>query len=81
MSKHLCHEVTDADCEVRLYQTGIDRFTVQYGKQVKTGLDYEKACHEYGQCIFHSLACAGKLDNRTRAEAKADGDREPLFNN
>lgn len=59
---------------VSITQTGIDRFTVQYGLQVKTGLNYARAAHEFGECVMHALACESLIDNRTRAEARADGD-------
>ena len=37
--------------------------SVTYGYSVKvTGCDME-ACHEFGECVRHSLECAGKLDN------------------
>lgn len=53
---------------VKLYQTGIDCFTVTYGKQVKSGLTYNDAACELGDCIMHALACNGKLDNREIGE-------------
>jgi hypothetical protein len=59
---------------VKVIQTGVDRFTVSYGLQVKTGLNYEHAAREFGECVFHALACDGLIDNRTRAEARAVGD-------
>lgn len=60
--KKLIHAVTDLDCAVTLHQTGKDRFTVTYGLQVREGLTYGEAAKEYGECIMHSAACAGKLD-------------------
>lgn len=51
---------------VSLIQTGLDRFTVVYGKQATVGLSYAQAADEYGSCVMHALACAGRLDNRTR---------------
>lgn len=38
-------------------------FRVTYGLQVKDGLTYAQAAHELGECIFHWLACEGKLGN------------------
>ena len=38
-------------------------FRVTYGMQVKTKLTYLEAAAELGQCIMHSLACEGKLNN------------------
>ena len=53
---------------ITLTQTGIDRFTVQYGKQVKSNLTYAQAAAELGACIMHSRACDGVLDNREPGE-------------
>lgn len=77
MTKILCVEYTAGDYPVRLIQTGFDRFTVEYGKQVKRTMTYAEAGAEFGLCVMHSAACAGKLDNRTREEAKIDGDKIP----
>lgn len=70
MSKKPLHEVSvDHQCGVALSQQGRNKFTVTYGKQVKRNLCYSAAAQEYGACIMHALACAGKLDNRERGEA------------
>lgn len=59
------HTFTDGDVPVELKQSARKRgrwqFTVVYGKQVRSGLSYAEAVGEYGKCVFHSLACAGKL--------------------
>lgn len=69
MKKTLCHEVnTPSAYPVQLHQTGLDRFTVVYGRQVKAGLSYTEAAKEFGHCVMHALACAGLLDNRKRGE-------------
>jgi hypothetical protein len=68
MKKITCHEITDLAFPIKLEQTGVDRFTVTYGKQVKKGLTYGAAAAEYGSCIMHALACEGRLDNRERGE-------------
>lgn len=60
---NLCHAVSDLPFDVELYQQGADCFTVLYGQQVKTNLTYAAAAREYGECIMHALACAGRLDN------------------
>lgn len=60
--------------DVTLTQIGYDKFNVQYGKQLKIGLNYAQAAKEFGQCVMHAAACAGTLDNRTEAEARKDGD-------
>lgn len=54
--------------DITLTQQGRDRFTVQYGAQVKKDMDYVAAAHELGACIFHALACEGNLDNRKKGE-------------
>lgn len=77
MTKFLCLELADLAFDIRLEQTGLDRFAVTYGKQHKDGLSYAAAASELGACIMHALACEGQLDNRTAAEARADGDRKP----
>lgn len=64
---------------IELQQTGFDRFTVVYGLQVKSGLDYASAAAELGECIMHMQACEGMLDNRTKSEARAAGDTAPHF--
>lgn len=65
--------------DVTLTQTGFDRFTVQYGKQIRKGLDYSAAAAQFGSCVMHQAACDGRLDVRTRAEAREDGDTAPYF--
>jgi hypothetical protein len=63
-----CFELKETAFPISLKQTGIDSFTVTYGKQIKTRLPYGKAATELGACIMHALACDGKLDNRERGE-------------
>jgi hypothetical protein len=60
------HEFTSGDVPVILKQARNKLFTVIYGKQVRKDLPYENALNEYGSCVFHSLACAGVLDNGGR---------------
>lgn len=48
---------------VKVEQNGVDRFTVTYGMQVKKNLNYVQAAHEFGECVFHALACDSLLDN------------------
>lgn len=38
-------------------------FTVTYGKQIKDRLRYAEAAKEFGECVFHALACNGQLNN------------------
>lgn len=76
MKKTLCQEITAPhQYPVRLYQTGIDRFTVEYGLQEKKSLNYGQAAKEYGCCLMHALACAGLLDNRVKGEKICPVDR------
>lgn len=79
MDERVCFESYDGDWVIRLIQTGFDLFTVVYGKQIKKNLYYSKAATELGSCLMHRLALDGKLDNRTKLEAKKDGDTEPQF--
>ena len=65
---------------IRLIQNGLDRFNVVYGMQCRDNLTYAEAARELGECIMHALACDGAIDNRTQAEARADGDKRPYFN-
>ena len=60
--KTIDHTVNDLDCEVTLFQTGKDLFTVQYGKHIKTKLNYANAAIEYGKCIMHSATCSNRID-------------------
>lgn len=63
---NLCHRTDGLSFPIELRQTGVDRFTVIYGKQRKLDLDYAAAALEYGSCIMHALACEGKLNNSER---------------
>lgn len=38
-------------------------FKVTYGLQVRDNLTYLSAATEFGLCMFHALACEGKMDN------------------
>ncbi len=51
---------------LELSRTGRNRYTVQYGKQVKAGLDYLQAASELGVCLMHALACEGKVDSEEK---------------
>lgn len=79
MTRHVCHETHASGWPIRLIQTGFDRFTVEYGRQIKDDLNYGEAASEYGACIMHALACESLLDNRTQQEARKAGDRKPYF--
>lgn len=47
---------------VQIFRTLRDEYAVRYGLQLKSGLSREEAAKEFGQCIFHALACNGLLD-------------------
>lgn len=53
----------DGDNPVGLYQHGKDSFKVVYGEEVHNFLTYSEAAKEYGECIMHSLQCAGLIHN------------------
>ena len=74
----LCFEYGQNPITVRLIQTDFDRFTVRYGKQIKTDLNYSDAAHELGACLMHYAACDGRLDSRDHYETE---DTEPYFSN
>lgn len=56
------HEFSDGDYPVKLEVSSKGKFRVTYGAQVCGNLDYAAAAYEYGTCVFHSLCCAGKMD-------------------
>lgn len=53
---------------VAIHQSGPDNFAIQYGMQICAKLTYGDAAREFGECVFHSLACAGLLDNSEKGE-------------
>ena len=62
-----CH-VTEIEHQhpVTLYERstkGQRRFRVQYGSQVRDRLTWEEAAAEFGECVFHALACNGDIRN------------------
>lgn len=66
----VCIRHDDLAFTVILSQQGPDRFTVTYGQQITSNLTYAQAAADYGRSVMHALACDGRLDNRTRAEAR-----------
>ena len=46
-----------------LSQTEPDNFSVQYGAEIESNLDYSQAAKSIGLCIMHSLSCDGKINN------------------
>jgi hypothetical protein len=63
MKAQKVYENKEFDYDIVLKQTGKDRFTVLYGMQVDSGLDYCEAAAKIGQAILHALCCQGKMDN------------------
>jgi hypothetical protein len=64
MAKKICIRVElPGQCPVTLYQHGKANFSVVYGMQTRSGLNYGDAAQELGEAIMHAAACAGKLDN------------------
>lgn len=53
---------TQGDIDVLLEQRADGTFRVTYGHEVHDQLSYVEAAKEFGECVFHSLACVGKLD-------------------
>lgn len=58
----LCYSITDTEWPIKLEQTGRDRFTVTYGKEVTSGLDELRAAKEFGFCLMHALRAAGHVE-------------------
>lgn len=52
----------DGDIPVIWFKKGKKAHVIEYGKQRKTFFDDLEACHEFGECVRHSLECEGKLD-------------------
>lgn len=52
----------DGDYPVELHQTSKHKYTVLYGAQKFERLTWLQAAHEFGECMFHSLECANKID-------------------
>jgi hypothetical protein len=71
--------VYDGPFPISIHQNGFDNFAVVYGLQVKNKLTYDEAALELGACLMHALACDERLDNRTKSEAKKDGEVKAQF--
>ena len=48
---------------IKVEQRANGRFRVTYGAEIRDDLDYNAAAKELGLCVFHALACDGKLDS------------------
>jgi|LGVE01.1.fsa_nt_gb hypothetical protein len=58
----LLTEFTDGDSNVKLVRTSKSKFKVVYGSHMACDLPIDAAFEEFGNCVRHSLECAGKLD-------------------
>lgn len=58
-----CYSMPDLDVHLDQSESKTGLFKVTYGLQIKSGLTYVEAAHEFGECVFHALACESKLDN------------------
>jgi len=47
---------------VSIHQSGKRSFAVQYGAQIRGGLSWQEAAHEFGECVFHALECAALIE-------------------
>ena len=61
MKKQIVHRVTTLDYPIVLEQNSLTQFSVVYGNQLKSGLSYREAAHEFGECLMHSAVCAGRI--------------------
>jgi len=66
----LCWTDDDDTWAITLTQQGVDSFTVTYGLQIDTGLNYANAAAKLGEAIMHKAACNGTLDNREKGERR-----------
>jgi hypothetical protein len=58
---NICFERLDGAFPIRLIQTAIDSFTVEYGMEIKTSLSYIEAAHRLGECLMHAALCESKI--------------------
>ena len=52
-----------AGYDIVLLQNDCDNFTVQYGAEIESNLDYSQAAKSIGFCIMHALSCDGKIND------------------
>jgi len=50
------------DTPVTLTQNTKYTYTVTYGQHVVKGLAHTDAFKEFGDCVYHSMTCAGQFD-------------------
>ena len=46
-----------------LLQNEPDNFTVHYGAEIESNLDYSQAAKSIGFCMMHALSCGGKIND------------------
>lgn len=66
--KITCFTISEFEWNISLIQNGKDNFTVKYGKETRSNLDYASAACQFGGAVMHALACEGRLDNRMEGE-------------
>ena len=65
----LAHTITiEGAHTVNLHQRADGKFRVTYGSEVHDDLSYIRAAEELGYCVFHALACAGQITDKTDHE-------------
>ena len=52
-----------AGYDIVLLQNEPDNFTVHYGAEIESNLDYSQAAKSIGFCVMHALSCDGKINN------------------
>ena len=52
-----------AGYDIVLLQNDCDNFTVKYGAEVESNLDYSQAAKSIGFCVMHALSCDGKIND------------------
>lgn len=58
-----CFKIESLPYPLTLEQYPNGDFKITYGQEITENLDYASATLVFGQCFFHALSCAGKLDN------------------
>lgn len=53
---------TSGDVDLCQFSANHGRFIVRYGVQIWYGLEYADAARIFGECLFHAMACEGKIN-------------------
>lgn len=61
---HVAYHSCDLAFPVTLTRQGREKFTVTYGLEETSGLDYDAAARALGEAMMHALQCDGMLDAR-----------------